>query len=412
LKIKTVNIWFLHHYAEPPDGQWTATYELAKQLVNRGHDVTVYASSFNHYTREDSRMPPGESSVIEQFDGVNFVFIKTRPYWRNDWRRAINMLSYSLRVTWFGLRTDESPDFVVGSTPHPFAPIAAFILARVKRAKFVFEVRDLWPLFPIEMGQLSKNSPTAIALRWIEKFCFKRAEKIVTIWPGMDRYVEERGVSPQKTIWLPVGIDMANYESFDVRDPHDKDRETFDCMYRGGFGESNDIITILRAAQILNSRGERHIRIMLVGEGPAKQELIEYSEQLGLTNVEFQDFVPKDQLGKALASADGFICSLPDVPHFQKYGQIPTKLLDYLAAGRPIVLTTNAKSNMVDAAQAGLVVPPENPEKLAQAISELATRSLKDQAQMGANGVNYVRQHHDIGMLADRMEKALTGLLN
>jgi glycosyltransferase involved in cell wall biosynthesis len=178
-------------------------------------------------------------------------------------------------------------------------------------------------------------------------------------------------------------------------------------MYRGGFGQSNDIKAILDSAKILESRGHNHIKLVLAGEGSGKQEMVQYARYLGLSNVEFQAFVPKDQLPDALARADALLCSLPGVPHFQKYGQIASKLIDYLSAGRPILIATNIPENLVEMAQAGIVVPPGEPIALAQAIEHLAALSPEARARMGRNGLDYVRRHHDIAMLAERLEGAL-----
>ena len=402
-----MNIWFLHHYAEPPDGQWTATHELAKELVKRGHQVTVLAASFNHYTREDSRLGRGQLKAIQHFDGVRFVLLKTYPYGHNDWRRALNILSYAMMALWAGLRIRERPDVIIGATPHPLAPLAAYVLSLLKRSHFLLQLRDLWPLFPLEVGLISKRNPIVPLARWIERFCLRRAKAVVTTWPGMTTYLDESGISPSKAVWIPIGVDLSKSQTVDAGRENLRP-ETFVVMYRGGFGISNDIKSILDAASILQTRGEDHIKFILAGDGATKPTLLQYAGRLDLRNVEFHDFVPREQLPSALAQADAFICSLLDVPHFQKYAEIPSKLLDYLSSQRLIVLGTNNDSNLVHAAKAGIVVPPADPEALARAITDLAAMQPQERATMGRNGLQYVRENHDITLLGERLERALT----
>ena len=402
-----MNIWFLHHYAEPPYGQWTATHELAKHLVKRGHQVTIIASSFNHYTLKNASMRLGQMYATEYYNGVQFISVKTFPYQRNNWRRLSNMISYGVMSFWVGMRLRDKPNAIIGSSPHPFTPIAAFALSRLKRAHFCFELRDLWPQFLIEVGALPERHPIVPLFRWIERFCFRKANWIFTIWPGMSIYIEERGISPAKVVWVPVGVDVSYYEEPAFTERPDHDGTAFVVMYRGGFGNSNDIKVILDAANLLQLGGQNHIKLILAGEGSGKDEWMQYAQDLGLLNVESQGFVPKEQLPAALAQADAFLGALPGVSQFKKYGQIATKLLDYLCAGRPTILATNIRNNLVEAAQAGVVVPPGDPDALAQAILHMAAMSPEERLLMARNGLEYVKQNHNIPILAARLEATL-----
>jgi glycosyltransferase involved in cell wall biosynthesis len=402
-----MNVWFFNQYAEPPDGQWTATHELAKHLVKRGHEVTVFASSIDHYTRTDTRLSGRRWSDVQHFDGVRFVLLKTVAYQRNDWRRFVNMTSYAVNALRVGLHLHEQPDVIVGSSPHPFAALTACILAPIKRSRFFFELRDLWPEFFVETGVLSKRNPIVPVFRHTVGVCLRRAERVVTVWPRMDDYIEERGVPRAKVLWMPIGLDLSQHDGHGLETRAEGIGARFVAMYRGGFGRSNDVKTILDAAGELQSRGQDRIVIVLAGEGTARQEMVDHARALSLRNVEFEDFVPKHELNCALARADVLLCCLPGLPHFQKYGQIATKLLDYLASGRPTIIATNNQDNLIRRAHAGVVVPPAEPRALAAAIVQLAAMSPAERARIGRNGVQYVRQHHDIATLVDRFEGAL-----
>ena len=368
--------------------------------------MTIFASSLDHYTRRDLRLDRGTRREEQYFDGVRFVLLKTLGYRRNDWRRFVNMTSYAVNAFQAGIHLLEKPDVIVGSSPHPLAALAALALARLKRCRYFFELRDLWPEFFLETAVLSKRHPIVPLFRWIVSLCLRHAERVMTVWPDMDTYLEERGVQRDKAIWIPIGLEFPALDQETPEGPSTRNGQ-FVAMYRGGFGQSNDVKTIVDAARELQARGQNRIRIVLAGDGVAKPILQEYVRALALKNVGFESFVPKNQMGRALTGADVLLCCLPGLPHFQKYGQIASKLLDYLASGRPTIIATNIRDNLVSNANAGIVVPPEQPRALAEAIMHMATLAPAELARMGRNGRNYVRQHHDITALADRVECAL-----
>ena len=135
-----MNIWILNHYATPPDTPGsTRHFEFARKFVKQGHQVSIFASGFSHRTRREERLERNEACRRENIDGVEFIWIRTVPYYKgNDWRRAVNMLSYSFRVVPLGLRFKESPEVILASSPHPFAGLAGYILAKLKKARFIF----------------------------------------------------------------------------------------------------------------------------------------------------------------------------------------------------------------------------------------------------------------------------------
>src|SRR5689334_11564847 len=118
-----MNIWILNHYAEAPDRPTTRSYDLGKQLVGRGHEVTIFASGFSHYEFREQRLHPGQKFREEQWDGVRFVWLKTFPYCKNDWRRILNMLTYCRRALRHAWSMQANPDVIIGTSVHPFAAL-------------------------------------------------------------------------------------------------------------------------------------------------------------------------------------------------------------------------------------------------------------------------------------------------
>lgn len=401
-----MNIWILNHYATTPDEPATRSYDIGKQLVKKGHRVTIFASSFSHYKFREKRLQPGERWRAEEYDNVRFIWLKTTPYKGNEWRRVINMLSYAWRAFWVGRGLKERPDVIIGTCVHPLAVLSAYILSIIRKSRFFFEVTDLWPQTLVDMGALSERSPVTWGLRNLEKFLYQKAEKIIVLLPHADDYITSLGISKDKIAWIPNGVDLSRYEGLKLYDGGIS--KTFTLMYTGGFLRAHRLDIMLEAAKILNESNNQ-LRFVFVGDGPERTSLIKLSKEAGLDNVSFPGLVPKREMYKVMSQADAFIGSLRNLPQLHKYGISPNKLFDYLASGRPVLFAANLppSHNPVEEAKAGITVPPENPEALAQAITMLVAMKPEDRIQMGKNGLEYVKKHHDIRVLANKLEGIL-----
>ena len=211
-------IWILNHYADTPDRQATRSYDLGRELVRRGHLVTIFASSFSHYTLREEVLQAGERSIVEEVDGVKFVWLKTFPYSQNNWRRFLNMAGFAWRAYRVGSSQVDSPDVIIGVTVHPLAALSAYLLSRRKKSRYFFEITDLWPQTLIEMGILSRRSPATWALRLLEKFLLSRAEKILTLWPHADRYMTSLGIPEITVVCIPHSVEMSRSPGLDGYD--------------------------------------------------------------------------------------------------------------------------------------------------------------------------------------------------
>ncbi|GEM_PF-5493590 len=398
-------IWIIHHYADPPDGYWTGTYDLYKFLVQKGHQVTVFSSSFNHYSREDSRLKPDELYAEKDYNGMHFVFIKTPPYFKNNLKRLWNMLLYGLRSYWWGARQKQGPDVIITATPHPFCAFAAYRLARKFKVPFLLELHDLWLDYLLDTHMVSRWHPAYQVIRWLETSCYKNAKKILILWPKMDLYLKNYGVPPERIVWLPLGIDFETLEKISAKSNKEDGNFVVACTAR--FGPASNLLEILQAAKILQDQGHHRIKFVLIGDGPEREKLEEFVQENHLTHVEFPGMIPKEQIRKNLVDADACIAGLPDIPNYRKYGTIPTKLLDYLTSGRPTIFITSIQESLVDKAQAGAVVHPNQPGVLAESILKLSRLSSEERARLGENGMEYMRIHHNLKTLADRVEALL-----
>jgi glycosyltransferase involved in cell wall biosynthesis len=297
---------------------------------------------------------------------------------------------------WIGMGV-KNVDLVWGTSPPIFQGVTAWILARLKGAKFLFEVRDLWPEFAIAVGVL--KNPVVIRLsEWLERFLYKHADRIIVNSPGFIDHVKTRGGRHVELI--PNGADPEMFKPADngaeFRQSHGLD-DKFVALYAGAHGMSNDLDVVLDAAKIILSSTisteelrtlTRKIQIVLLGDGKEKAALQRSASEMGLTNLTFLPSVPKHEMPIVLAGTDACIAILKRLDEYKT--TYPNKVFDYMAAGRPVVLVIDGViRQVVETAKCGLFAEPGNAEALANAICTLASDPKKGRT-MGLNGRKYL----------------------
>ncbi|HTW22675.1 MAG TPA: glycosyltransferase family 4 protein [Candidatus Baltobacteraceae bacterium] len=404
---RKLNIWWFSQYASTPDQQFTAQFDLAKRLVERGHRVTFFSAGFSHYRFQEIRLKTGEPWRAEECGGVRFVWIRTPAYARNDWRRARNICAYAWRAFRLARSWEETPDVVIGTTFHPLASLAACATAASKRRPFVFEVKDLWPLTAVEFGRLAPRNPVAKALGHLERFLARRASRIMTTLPGAAEYYERLGVRPESVTWIPNGLELDRYASLSAYSGRLSNPCTL--LYAGGMVSANALDTILLAARI-EMANRPNVRFVFVGGGQDKPRLVAMAQELRLSNVEFRDAVPKSELHRVMEEADALLLSMRNLPALYRYGMSFNKLCDYAAAGRPILFAGSPSHNLVEEFRCGIVIPPEDPRALSSAIQQFLDMSDAERAEMGRNGIRCAKERFDMAMLAERLEQMLVSI--
>ena len=397
-----MNLWiFNHHALTPEQGGGTRHLDYARRLVADGHRVTIFASSFHYATHEDFKTyPPGTDFLKEEYDGVEFVWIRTRPYRGNGVARVLNMLDYlrkALRIA--KKRMPDRPDIVVGSSVHLFAVLAGYRCARYYGVPFVMEVRDLWPQTLIDMG-MSRRHPFIVLLGWLEKYLYRRADAVVTNLPYASGYIR-RFVPEEKIHWIPNGVDLSRRTEIV---PYSFEKGSFHVLYAGAVGRANQLDILIEAAKRL--AGEP-VRFHIVGDGPERGRLERLARELGVADaVTFHGAVDKTTAVSMINGADLLFFPLADSPVF-RYGIASNKLFDYLASRRPVLFASNAKNDPVKEAGAGISVPAEDPAATAEAVRTFLKMPPEARERLGENGFAYVDARYDIGKLARRFEELL-----
>jgi len=355
------------------------------------------------------RLGGGELTRIAEFDGVPFLWVRTPQYEGNGGGRMGNMLTYAAVVLLPSVTKGLArPDVIVGSSVHPFAAWSGALLARRLRVPFVFEVRDLWPKTLVDLGRLREESLITKGLRKLEKWLYDRADRIVVLLPQAHEYIVPLGIPKQKIVWIPNGVELEGYPASAL--PSVSGR--FTLMYFGAHGQANGLETLLRAMAELQKRPDMaHVHLRMVGNGPLKPALMELAVQLELTNVEFSGPVPKREIPSVAAQADAFVICVRDLPELYRFGISMNKLFDYLAAARPIIMASAAANNPIDEAGAGITVPPEDPQALAQAIARVTAMSRDERSALGLAGRRFVEHNHSFEVLGARFASMLNELL-
>ena len=400
-----MHIWMINHYASTPQyALGTRHYSLARKLKAQGHHVTVIASSFCHLTRKNTAA--GQSGHVHQqtIDGVEFIRLSTPGYSSNGIARFIDMLCFLFRLlTTRGLRNCDAPDVVIGSSPHLLAALGAQQLAASMNVPFVLEIRDIWPMTLVELGRMSRYHPLVLLFGAVEKFLYRKADKIITLLPGAAEHICSRGGSADRIVWIPNGVDLDMLPPVVARESE----EIFKVMYTGAHGVANRLATLIDASILLDQRvTTRPVIFQIVGDGPEKDSLKKYALERGAKSVQFLDPVKKRDIYDLLATADVCVVHLMKTPLF-RHGVSMNKLFDYLGAGRPTIFAVEAYNNPVEDAGAGVSIDPENPQQMADAINHLLGLSQTERDEMGLRGRRLIEDQYNLDRHGALLETAL-----
>jgi glycosyltransferase involved in cell wall biosynthesis len=397
-----MHILLIHQvFVRPDDPGGTRHYEMARWLVRAGHKVTILASPYSYQTGQRVTEKPRE--VLEP--GLEVIRCSV---WgsvhRSFFWRTVGFLSFMVSSLVLGV-AQPKVDLVWGTSPPLPQVLTAWLAARLKGSKFLFEVRDLWPAFAIQLGVLRNPIGIRLSLR-LERFLYRRADCLVVNSPGFIDHLATHGAARAKIHLVRNGVDPAMF------DPTSKGAQVrarnrlegkFVALYAGAHGISNDLEVLLDAADIL--RDDPRIQFLLVGDGKEKPGLALRATEMKLDNVMFLPPVPKSEMPEVLAACDCGVAILKPIP---LYGTTyPNKVFDYMAAGRPVVLAIDGViRKVVEDAGAGLAVPPGNPAALADAIRTLADDPARAR-DMGRRGRFCVERDFSRPEQSRQMEKVL-----
>ena len=387
----------------------TRHHELARYLIAHGHKVTVIASPVSYLTGAAAihSSPPPHPPATE-----GLVILRAYTYQaihKSFIHRIFAFISFMVSSFFIGLGV-KNVDLVWGTSPPIFQGVTAWLLARLKRVPFLFEVRDLWPSFAIAVGVLKNPLLIRMSL-WLERFLYRRADRVMVNSPGYVAHVTERGALRERVELVPNGADP---DMFDPANDGAAFRSAnrlenkFVLLYAGAHGMSNDLTVVLESASLL-ARTNPEIQIVFLGDGKEKPVLQKQAAKMGLSNVIFLPPVAKSGMASALAGADACLAILKPIEEYKT--TYPNKVFDYMAAGRPVVLAIDGViREVVEAAGCGVFAQPGDPTTLAAAIQELAADRAKAR-QMGMAGRKYLETHFSRSAEAKKLTEILEELV-
>ncbi|MFY9558911.1 MAG: glycosyltransferase family 4 protein [Terriglobales bacterium] len=386
-----MKILYVSQYFPPEMGAPAArAAELSRHWARMGHDVTVLTGFPNHPTGvvpAEWRSRLHRLLYKETVDGVRVVRTWLWPLPnRKAHERIRNYASFCVSASVTGLGI-EKPDVVIGTSPQLLVALAGWWLAWWKRVPFVFEVRDLWPESLSAVGAGGEGSALHRTLGVIAGFLYRRSRHIVVVTPAFkDHLIRHWQVPEQKISVVENGVETALFRPCPAtKAPGTEDR--FLICYIGTMGTAHGLDTLIAAAGQLQATFPNAI-FLLIGEGAEKERILQLADARGLTNIRFLDQQPRERIPAYIAGADVCLVMLRKAELFKTV--IPTKLLEYMACERPVIVAVDGQARqIVEEAGAGVYVEPEDSNALAEAVRALASNP-EQRRRMGSSARRYI----------------------
>jgi colanic acid biosynthesis glycosyl transferase WcaI len=390
-----VKILYVSQYFPPEMGAPAArAAELSRHWVRMGHEVTVLTGFPNHPTGvvpEEWRPRLRRLHYTESIEGVRVVRTWLWPLPnRKAHERIRNYASFCLSAAFSGLFLSKQ-DVIIATSPQLLCALAGWWLAFWKRVPFVFEVRDLWPESLAAVGAGGENTLLHRTLGAIAGFLYRRADRIVVVSPAFkDHLMQYWAVPAEKISVVENGVETdlfrADPAAAEVRTRMNLEDRFLIC-YIGTMGNAHGLETLLAAADDLQTTLPK-AKFLLIGEGAEKQRIVDLATSRKLTNIQFLGQQPREQIPAYVSAADVCLVMLKKTELFKTV--IPTKLLEYMACERPVIVAVDGQARaIVEMAGGGFFVEPENSGALMQAIRILADDPER-RRKMGASGRRYI----------------------
>jgi len=375
-------VWIINQFAGTPKvGANQRHFHLVKYWQSKGHKVVLISNSNNHLIAPENHSKKG--LVIE--NGVAFYWIKTLKHSHKSLLRFVSMIEFALRVGSLVFKRKQlgTPNIIILSCVSIFPMLQALFLKWYFRAdKFIYEIRDLWPLTPILLMGFSKWNPLIIYIAWLEKLGYRKAQEIVSLLDGSERYINPISKDPSKYHCIPNGIPESFLDLSTVvpkRMDQIGDKKLF--AYIGTFGFANALEPLIEL--LLDQKGmEQQIHFLFIGAGPLKAAM--EKELASITNVTFVGRITREEVRNYLSIVDIAFTARHHSPLYD-YGVAANKYYDYMASGTPILAAHHGINDLVQINNCGLHVKNEK-EAIRDGISEFLSLPADQYKLMGEKG--------------------------
>jgi len=397
-----MKILLIHQYfLEPDDGGGSRFNEMTKFWSSKGHHITVIAGMMHGNGKEKRKEYKGRYFMKKQHDKVEVIRCHVSESYNNGFLgRLWGYFSFVFSSIWAGLfKTNKSYDIILVTSPPLFLGITAYILSILKRTPFLFEVRDLWPESAIDTGVVTNKLIIKFAY-WFESFVYRKARLINVLTPAFRSIlINKKGIAKEKISFVPNAADFAisdeilnsDFDETEFRRSIGLEGKTV-ITYVGAHGVANHLIQVIDTAELM--RENQRVVFQLIGGGMQKEMLINEVEKRGLQNVVFVDPVPKHVVFKYILSSDFGMSVLKEVDTFKTI--YSNKTFDYMACKKPIFMLIDGVSReLVEKAECGVFVEPENPEDFKQKIEMMIQKKDNELSTLGQLGYEYAKANFD-----------------
>lgn len=387
-------------------------FELAVRLQKKGIDVSVLTAMPNYPQMKIHENYKGKCYCKEMLNNLEihraWIYVSQS---KAVISRLLNYFSFVISAFFVGLFKIKKQDVLMVESPPLFLGITAYLLAKLKGAKMVFNVSDLWPESAEKLEIINNKTLLSMATK-LEEFCYRKAALISGQTQGIVKNISGRFPN-KKVYWLKNGVDINFYdvnktiEENAWRKEHNYSSEDFILFYGGIIGHAQGLDVILNAAKELENY--ENIKFVLLGNGPEKERLLKLKAELGLNNLQFFDAVPKSQMQKIIMDTNASIIPLKRLDLFK--GAIPSKIFENLALKKPIILGVEGEAEelFIQQGKCGVSFTPEDSKDLAKQILHLYDNPNLVK-ELGENGLAYVSENFNRDKIAEDFFKQISSL--
>jgi len=395
-----MNILYIHQYfTTPEEGGGTRSYEFSRSLVKRGYKVTILTSS-----KLNDSLANGKKKSDEYIEGVHVIYLKT-PYstYMPFKKRLYSFMDFSIRAILAGIRIKRYDLIFATSTPLTVA-IPGIILSFLRRVPMVFEVRDLWPEVPIQMGVI-KNSLLIKLLRWFEAFTYRHSNHIIALSPGMAKGILATGVAINKVTMIPnfCNLDFFKPEKSNINNLGKLEYNNNPIIaYCGAISYANNLELIIHAAEKLQKMNNPVI-FVIAGEGRLKPKLEKLKNVKKLKNVIFLGKINKYEVVELYRKAIACLILFKNLPILSTNS--PNKFFDALAVGRPIITNMGGWiGNLVENYKIGFSLENDNPQAIIEAVEKLTSMNKNQLEEIGENARKLAAEKFNREDMVEKLE--------
>jgi glycosyltransferase involved in cell wall biosynthesis len=404
-----MRILLINHYAGSPElGMEFRPYYFAKEWQKQGNEVLIIGATYSHLRKKQPQQG------YQNIDGINYFWIKTNRYHGNGIKRLWSMILFVFKLLFCHKKRVKtfSPDIVIASSTYTLDNYVCHRFAKICNAKYIYEIHDLWPLSPMELGGMGKYHPFIMLMQWAENYAYKHCDAVVSMLPNAKNHCIEHGLAESKFFYVPNGVVVEDWINVKPIPQHLqnafnslKTKHNFIVGYLGGHAISNALNILIETAKLLQKYID--IKFFIVGDGVEKKQLIKKAD--GLQNVFFEDTVSKLSVPNLLQEFDVGIFGAQKCKLYQ-YGVSFNKMFDYMMAKLPIIQYIETVPDIPKTVSCGITVEPDNPQALAEAILQLRNIPKQERLKLGENGYQFVLKEHSYSVLSERFLNIMKNL--